>query len=703
MTNIAFNSANYAIQPEKDRAINSSKDNKSDDIVHLNENGQFDRADLEGALKSGKESLLVKGSDGNVYTVNVKEEMGKLNDALKTNPDGSADDIKLSFTVCKTVTKTEVKDIDPIDSKFSFSLKDGKNTLREIKKMDINLKDGMNDNEVKSLINQLKSEGATPKEIQNVLDQVNDSRKMRKNDQTLSVQEDDNSIKYQVEDNSVKTKKGPIKKTQDGNFDVTLPGVEVDGKFKITKEGKFDINKEGKFAITKERDGKFDVGLGLKIETGKKTLFSKSAEEVKAGIKLSDGEKTKSDLKKLGINFKNGISQSEYNVIVDKLKSENPNITNSEINDFFKNIDKNGVRNRITVETATLKTDCGEETKTVVGGLDGDDIPETKTRKGINIPTIKITADPHADIKLPKYNLETPKIDIERPKFGLETPTIKGKPGDIDISFPKFSRDKNTNYDKGFEGTIDKKQTTTTTEEVCEDITTITPKLEATPVPEKVDAGDFYKSGKFGADKNNLINKINNEKDPVTKEALQAQLKDFEDLAASLPDNILSGESINLDEYMNLVGNGKAKDAASGDKESQTQKLQRSTTGIPDDKGIIQIQSTTDGDATGIWKGQNNDFHDFYKLETGSNLKASIKSLNIMKDDYRDNNDLLSALRSASFAKALVIEKAASKGQTLTPEQLNNMSVTVTVKDKTGKEVELNIKLGDIPPGSVNK
>lgn len=458
MSQISFNTASYANQIDKDRATNSSKDNMTDDIVHLNENNQFDRADLEGALKSGKENILVKSADGKVYSVNVKEELSKLNDALKTKDDGSADAVSLKFSVSNTVTKTEVKDIEPTSSKFSFSLKDGKNTLKEVKKMGINLKDGISNDEVKAIINQLKSEGATKEEMQSVIDQVNNSRKMKKNDQTLSVQEDDKTIKYEVQDNTVKTKKGPIRKTEDGNFDVKLPGIGF----------------EGKFDVTKKKDGKFDVGLGITVEKGKKTLFAKTAEEVKAGIKLLDGENTKSELKKLGIDWKNGISSKEYDVIVAKLKEEKPDIKPEEINKFFEDLDANGVDNRITVKEESFKTDCGEDTKVVVGGTKGDDIPETKTRKGITIPTIKIGMKPHADIKLPEYTLETPK-----PVY---------KPGKFDIDLPKFSRDKSTTYDKGFEGTIDKKQTITTTEEVPEDVVINTDGIKPTPKPEPFNA-----------------------------------------------------------------------------------------------------------------------------------------------------------------------------------------------------------------------
>ena len=110
----------------------------------------------------------------------------------------------------------------------------------------------------------------------------------------------------------------------------------------------------------------------------------------------------------------------------------------------------------------------------------------------------------------------------------------------------------------------------------------------------------------------------------------------------------------------------------------------------------ITIESTTDPQGTGIQKGSNNDFPDYYnRFIRGTKFGNAVEENGLLKMNgtqiSRENNDVLSALRSLSFLKLILIQKG------ITQEQFEKMDVKVIVG---GMEVTAN--MGEVPVESMH-
>lgn len=148
---------------------------KTDDAIVTNEQGQLNQADLQGAIETSDTIYLQTEAGGDEFVemdltdpANRSEVEQMLAD-LENGQDVSLD------TQTTTLIQNEVEDPNP-----EINLKDGENTLKDLKEMGIDVKDGISQEEGQQIIDNLQAEGASKKDIKKVQAQIQE--KLNKNE-----------------------------------------------------------------------------------------------------------------------------------------------------------------------------------------------------------------------------------------------------------------------------------------------------------------------------------------------------------------------------------------------------------------------------------------------------------------------------------------------------------------------------------------
>ncbi|MEZ0371843.1 MAG: hypothetical protein ACAI44_22315 [Candidatus Sericytochromatia bacterium] len=410
---------------------------KTDDNVVSNKGG-INVHDLEGAYRQaeGQKSIFIQTADGSQEFIEIN-----LSDPANAQViEGLLNDLKNGRPV------EFDKALLPLFQDGTDTLKDAGRDRRDFKEMGISLRDGLNLDEAKQIFEKLTKEGATESEIQSVVDFVN--KKIDRNDQKLSFSLDAESgcLNYTIDDQSETTvrERGHLK--LEGKLDLDISG----GSIHKVKDGHLHITGP---KIEKTRDGVFDVGLDLKVEKGREreiTLIKSSAEKfaeraekidftqhfsTKEGCELpqldeKSADALTKDLKKVGINLKNGVSSEEYVKLQEYLKTDvaasMPEGTSEEV---------------INTRVEQLMKEIEQFHGFGINWEDCDpfrDQSSIKDNEGLKLKfwLPKVTADPHAEVQFAQYDVTGIKIDAALPEFeGTpitvtgEVPTLTWEPG----------------------------------------------------------------------------------------------------------------------------------------------------------------------------------------------------------------------------------------------------------------------------------
>jgi len=206
---------------------------------------------------------------------------------------------------------------------------------------------------------------------------------------------------------------------------------------------------------------------------------------------------------------------------------------------------------------------------------------------------------------------------------------------------------------------------------------------------DKFEAKDLYDVAKFDAQRDKMtVTQKNLLDDMVSKVNLPP-------LTSTRP------VKMDLNTYFNAVGGSVNPDGKENGQDIMTltksQKDNLRSTSATVENNKLKIVSYTDPDKTGVKPGANNDFHDYFNDNVGADLKKAFIDKGVYKKDDPENNNTLSALRTLSFVKLTVMEKYKDAKPPLTDNDFANMTVSVSVKDQSGKDVVITAKLSDIP------
>lgn len=614
-----FNNVARANDLEKQSIKDASKDNLKDNVVHVNADGKINKDDLLGALKNDNTEVFIKKEDGTVYKANVKDELAKLNTELSKNQD-------ICIDFCVTDTKTETKELPPnmeAVKGFDFKLSDGKgNIKKELKEMGINLKDGLDKKEVETIVNKLRAEGADQKTIDAFLKEVNGTRQMKKNDQTLDIKTGDDKVDYSVEDKTVK--KGPREKVRDGEF--KLPSVNVE---KVRK-GELKLP-----SVHLEKEGKFEFKFP-KLNIDYKKGNREEIKEIREEIKIEKGL----DKEAKGLEKEKGKLETRLN----------------ELEAYSKRKTEKGecIPENITKEMTEIKSKISTINDKFQGNKDCEDntakdrIKELKTE--IKENRGKLTIDPEkGKLELPKIKVDVEPGKVQLPKFKVDV-----EPGKLQL--PKWERPKI--QEKGFDGSVPTKEEVTTTTTDCDNIS-----VDKTPEPNKktehLEAYNNYKNNEITNDKNYFTD---------TEEGLkykETALSAFNNKDAKIEIKC-SGDKNNLEKHglssdakrISLLDPTKTKPETFRDKSGKTvtltqdQLLEDRQSNLKYEKNILSIESSASiarGSAV-IYNGMNFDAIG----DKGKELKSYFDEGNKIGKDGGNSNDYLSVGRGLEMAGDLV-------------------------------------------------
>jgi hypothetical protein len=395
---------------DPDKAKLANQPIQTRDTIVANKNGSLNAADLQGAVEqaTGRESIFIQSQANGENFVKID----------LTNPENAA---AMNNLLAELKSGAVVNLDQALMAHFSdgtSTLKDAKSDRRDLKDMGIKIRDGLDQTETAKIFDKLMAEGATEGEIQAFVDQVN--QKIDRHEQKLSFQIDPESgcLNYKLEDNSqnVERERGRLK--VEGRLAIDIRG----GKIHKVRDGEFKLPTIG------FEPGKFDVDVKVEKGPGHTFTLRKSSEERSREIDfgahfkvgdcsatINDQKAFQQDLKKLGINLKNGLSREEYTQLESYVKAD--------VSDPAA-VEK--IMAEIRIEGKVKPIDCGgfefrDDTDTTPGKpgktITLPSLPKIKIETDIEAPRLTFTP---GKLQLPQYERERGGIDIDIPKLKWE-------------------------------------------------------------------------------------------------------------------------------------------------------------------------------------------------------------------------------------------------------------------------------------------
>lgn len=403
MTTIGGGPLQYQRVQGTQQQIQQAQTVRTDDNVVKNDGGVLNKADVQGALDSGATEMFIQTGDGatDFLRVDLSTEEGRayMQDILNNMEDCGVE--------CMDLLRAPDEE---------QTLSDGRRTGRDLRReFDVNLRDGLDPAEADRIFTQLMNEGATQDEINAVVDKINS--KIDNEDQQLTATlREDGGIDYELTDDTTETTRGRLQRTGEFDIDISLPRFE------------------------QTREGHFDVGLGMEVGMGEEHTITirRSTEQIAEDIDFSEhfslNEQTgeynvndrgqlRRDLKKVGINIRNGVSEAEFNAMKEHFMADGA--SEYEAGQMIA-----AIQSEYDMRVSELKLDCDNQ---FVSSNDDDEV-NTHDGAEINFRLPNISFDPHADIQLPQFEYV---------------------PGDIDIELPSWERETTTTEETGFDGQVD--------------------------------------------------------------------------------------------------------------------------------------------------------------------------------------------------------------------------------------------------------